>query len=52
MSRDPGDALKPGANVDEVLESCDVAVSIGGGGAMTAGETTRVMRFPVEKGLV
>ena len=44
------EALKLGASVDEVLETCAVAISIGG--TMAAGETTRVMQFLGEKGMI
>ena len=44
------EALNLGASVDEILENCAVAISIGG--TMTAGETTRVVQFLGEKGLV
>ncbi len=44
------EALKLGATVDEILETCAVAISIGG--TMAAGETTRVVQFLDEKGLV
>jgi AhpD family alkylhydroperoxidase len=43
-------ALAVGATVEEILEACAVAVSLGG--TMGAGETTRVMEFLVEKGLL
>jgi AhpD family alkylhydroperoxidase len=44
------EALKLGASVDEILETCAVAISIGG--TMAAGESTRVVQFLGEKGLV
>lgn len=44
------EALKLGASVEELLETCAVAISIGG--TMAAGETTRVVQFLQEKGLV
>lgn len=44
------EALKIGASVDDVLETCAVAISIGG--TMAAGETTRVVQFLDEKGLL
>ncbi len=44
------EAMKLGASVDEVLETCAVAISIGG--TMAAGETTRVVQFLEEKGRV
>jgi len=39
-----------GASVEEILEACSVAISLGG--TMAAGETTRVVQFLEEKGLV
>ncbi len=44
------ESLAAGATVEEVLEACSVAVSLGG--TMGAGETTRVVRFLQEKGLL
>lgn len=44
------EALKLGASVDEILETCAVAISIGG--TMAAGETIRAIQFLGEKGLV
>ena len=41
-------ALQLGATVDEILESCAVAVSLGG--TLAAGETSRVMAYLKEKG--
>ncbi len=43
-------ALAAGAAVEEILEACAVAVSLGG--TMGAGETTRVVKFLDEKGLL
>jgi len=43
-------ALAAGATVEEILEACSVAVSLGG--TMGAGETTRVVEFLNEKGLL
>ncbi len=43
-------ALAVGATVEEILEACSVAVSLGG--TMGAGETTRVVEFLNEKGLL
>lgn len=43
-------ALKAGASAEEILEACSVAISLGG--TMGAGETTRVMEFLDEKGLL
>ena len=43
-------ALAAGATVEEVLEACSVAISLGG--TMGAAETTRVVRFLEEKGLL
>ncbi|MGD8262712.1 MAG: hypothetical protein PVG70_04410 [Desulfobacterales bacterium] len=39
-----------GATAEEVLEACAVAISLGG--TMGAGETTRVVQFLQEKGLL
>jgi AhpD family alkylhydroperoxidase len=44
------EALKLGASVDEVLECCAVAVSIGG--TMATSEITRVVQFLKEKDLM
>ena len=44
------EALKLGASVEEILETCGVAISIGG--TMAAGETARVVQFLEEKKLV
>ncbi len=43
-------ALAAGATVEEILEACGVAVSLGG--TMGAGETARVVEFLHEKGLI
>ena len=43
-------ALDLGASVDEILETCAVAISLGG--TMGAAETTRVVQFLEEKGLI
>ena len=43
-------ALDDGATVEEIFEACSVAVSLGG--TMGAGETTRVVQFLDEKGLL
>jgi len=43
-------ALAAGATVEEILESCAVAVSLGG--TMGAGETTRVVEYLDEKELL
>ena len=43
-------ALALGATVEEILEACAVAVSLGG--TMGGGETTRVVAFLNEKGLL
>ena len=43
-------ALNLGASVEEILEACAVAISLGG--TMAAGETTRIMQFLREKGLL
>ena len=43
-------ALNLGASVEEILEACSVAISLGG--TMAAGETTRVVQYLQEKGLI
>ena len=43
-------ALNLGASVEEILEACSVAISLGG--TMAAGETTRVVQYLMEKGLI
>jgi AhpD family alkylhydroperoxidase len=43
-------ALDQGANLEEIFEACAVAISLGG--TMAAGETTRVVQYLHEKGLV
>jgi alkylhydroperoxidase/carboxymuconolactone decarboxylase family protein YurZ len=43
-------ALEQGANIEEIFEACAVAISLGG--TMAAGETTRVVQYLHEKGLV
>ena len=43
-------ALESGATAEEILEACSVAVSLGG--TMGSGETTRVVQFLNEKGLL
>lgn len=43
-------ALNLGASVEEILEACAVAISLGG--TMAAGETTRVVKYLREKGLI
>jgi len=43
-------SLDQGANVEEIFEACAVAISLGG--TMAAGETTRVVQYLHEKGLV
>jgi AhpD family alkylhydroperoxidase len=43
-------ALAAGATVEEILEACAVAISLGG--TMGAGETTRVVEFLHKKGLL
>ena len=43
-------ALAEGADVAEILEACAVAVSLGG--TMGGGETTRVVEYLDEKGLL
>jgi AhpD family alkylhydroperoxidase len=44
------EALALGATAEEILEACAVAISLGG--TMGAGETTRVVQFLQEKGLL
>ena len=44
------EALVLGATAEEILEACAVAISLGG--TMGAGETTRVVQFLEEKGLL
>ena len=44
------EALTLGATAEEILEACAVAISLGG--TMGAGETTRVVQFLEEKGLL
>lgn len=43
-------ALKQGASVEEILEACGVAMSLGG--TMAAAETVYVVKYLEEKGLV
>ena len=43
-------AMELGAGVEEILESCAVAVSLGG--TMAAGETTRVVQLLMELGKI
>jgi AhpD family alkylhydroperoxidase len=43
-------ALQLGATVDEILEACSVAVSLGG--TMASGQTTRVVEFLRESDLL
>jgi len=43
-------ALQLGATVEEILETCAVAVSLGG--TMAAGETARVVAYLREKGVL
>lgn len=43
-------ALELGADTEEILEACAVAVSIGG--TMASAETTRVVRLLQERGLI
>lgn len=43
-------ALEDGANAQEILEACSVAISLGG--TMAAGETTRVIDFLTELGKI
>ncbi|WP_319467664.1 carboxymuconolactone decarboxylase family protein [uncultured Pseudodesulfovibrio sp.] len=44
------EALNAGATVDEIMESCAVAVSLGG--SMAGGEVTRVIAFLREMGKI
>ena len=44
------EALAVGATAEEILEACAVAISLGG--TMGSGETTRVVQFLEEKGLL
>ena len=44
------EAITLGATAEEILEACAVAISLGG--TMGAGETTRVVQFLDEKGLL
>lgn len=43
-------ALKLGADIEEILEACAVAVSLGG--TMAAGEVTRVVQYLEELGKI
>lgn len=43
-------AIEQGATVEEILETCAVATSLGG--TMAAGETTKVVQYLEERGLV
>ena len=43
-------ALELGASVEEVLEACSVAISVGG--SMAMGETARVIHFLTELGRI
>jgi alkylhydroperoxidase/carboxymuconolactone decarboxylase family protein YurZ len=43
-------SLDLGASVDEIVETCGVAMSLGG--TMAAAETTRVVAYLQEKGLL
>ena len=43
-------ALELGASVEEVLEACSVAISVGG--TMAGGETARVIQFLTELGKI
>jgi AhpD family alkylhydroperoxidase len=44
------EALTLGATAEEILEACAVAISLGG--TMGAGETTRVVQYLEEEGLL
>jgi len=43
-------AIEQGASVEEILESCTVAISLGG--TMAAGQTTRIVQFLREKEMI
>lgn len=45
-----GEALALGASADEILEACAVAISLGG--TMAAAETTRVVAYLEERGVL
>ena len=43
-------ALEQGATVEEIIETCAVAISLGG--TMAGGQTTRIIQFLREKNLI
>jgi AhpD family alkylhydroperoxidase len=43
-------AIEQGATVEEILEACTVAISLGG--TMAAGQTTRIVQFLREKNMI
>ena len=43
-------AIEQGASVEEILEACTVAISLGG--TMAGGQTTRIVQFMREKNLI
>lgn len=43
-------AIEQGASVEEILEACTVAISLGG--TMAGGQTTRIVQFLREKDLI
>ena len=43
-------AIEQGASVEEILEACAVAISLGG--TMAGGQTTRIVQFLREKNLI
>jgi len=43
-------AIEQGATVEEILETCAVAISLGG--TMAAGQTTKIMNFLKEMGRI
>ncbi len=43
-------AIEQGATVEEILEACTVAISLGG--TMSGGQTTSIVQFLREKGMI
>ena len=43
-------AIEQGASVEEILEACTVAISLGG--TMAGGQTTRIVQFLREKNMI
>ena len=43
-------AIEQGASVEEILEACAVAISLGG--TMAGGQTTRIVQFLREKNMI